>query len=138
MSDIVRASLSIERDLMERFDRFVQESGHQNRSEAVRDLIRARLVEDSWDDGPDDAVATVTLLYDHSQRRLSRQIEEHGHVHHDVVISSMHIHVSADACLEVVVLRGRPAEIKHVANHLIGLPGVLHGQAVYSRTPVNE
>ncbi|WP_045115748.1 nickel-responsive transcriptional regulator NikR [Plesiocystis pacifica] len=133
MSDLVRASLSIEQELMDRFDRFVENSGHGNRSEAVRDLIRARLVEEEWGEGAEEAVASVTLIYDHAKRRLSRQIEEHGHEHHDVVLSSMHIHVSEHACLEVVVLRGHPDEIKHVANHLIGLPGVLHGRAVYSR-----
>jgi CopG family nickel-responsive transcriptional regulator len=133
MPELVRASLSIEQDLMERFDRFVEQSGHSNRSEAVRDLIRARLLEEEWDKSSDEALATVTLLYDHTKRRLSRQLEEHGHAHHHVVLSSMHIHVSAHLCLEVVVLRGEPGELKHVANHLIGLPGVLHGRAVYSR-----
>lgn len=138
MSELVRASLSIERDLMERFDHFVEASGHDNRSEALRDLIRARLIEDEWDQVSGEALASVTLLYDHSQRKLSRQIEEHGHEHHDVVLSSMHIHVSPRICLEVVVLRGQPEELKHVANHLIGLPGVLHGQAVYSRPGLAE
>ncbi len=138
MSDIVRASLSIERDLMERFDRFVEHSGHTNRSEAVRDLIRAKLLREEWGEGADEAVASVTLLYDHSKHGLSRQIEEHGHDHHDVVLSSMHIHISSRVCLEVIVLRGRPEDIKHVANHLVGLPGVLHGQAVYSRPDLPE
>ena len=138
MSELIRASLSIEQELMESFDRFVEESGHDNRSEAVRDLIRARLIEEEWDKGSGEAVASVTLLYDHSKRKLSRQIEEHGHEHHDVVLSSMHIHVSPHFCLEVVVLRGQPEEIKHVANHLMGLPGVLHGGAVYTRPDLPE
>lgn len=133
MSELVRASISIEQELMERFDRFVEQSGHTNRSEAIRDLIRARLVEEVWDQGSGEALASVTLLYEHSKRRVSRQIEEHGHAHHAVVLSSMHIHVSPDYCLEVIVLRGQPAEVEHVANHLIGLPGVKHGRAVYSR-----
>ena len=133
MSELVRASISIEKDLMERFDRFVDRSGHDNRSEAIRDLIRARLVEEEWGDGEEDVVASVTLLCDHAKSRLSRDIAEHGHAHHDVVVSSMHVHASARACIEVVVLRGCAEEVKHVANHLIGLPGVLHGSAVYSR-----
>lgn len=139
MSQLTRASLSIEADLMARFDAFVAESGHQNRSEAMRDLIRARLLEDAWDtDAPTDAIATVTLLYNHEKRQLSQKIEQHGHEHHDVVRSSMHIHMSAHVCLEVVVLRGAAAEVKHVANHLVGLPGVLHGQAVFSRADLVE
>lgn len=131
MSEIIRASLSIEQDLMDKFDHFVHQSGHANRSEAVRDLIRAKLVEEETD-GLTEIVASVTLHYDHGKRQLSRQIEEHGHEHHDVVLSSMHIHVSASSCLEIVVLRGKSDEVRHVANHLIGLPGVLLGKAVYS------
>lgn len=137
MPRLIRASLSMEQDLMERFDRFLEKSGHDNRSEAVRDLIRARLLEEEWDEDDAEAIASVTLLYDHSQRKLARQIEEHGHQHHDVVLSSMHVHVSAETCIEVIVLRGAPEQLKHVANHLIGLPGVLHGKAVYSRMDLN-
>ena len=138
MSEFVRASLSIDPELMERFDRFIEESGHDNRSAAVRDLIRARLAEEDWDTGEGESLASVTILYDHSKRNLSRQLEEHGHEHHDVVLSSMHIHVSQHVCMEVVVLRGEPGEVKHVANYLIGLPGVLHGRAVYSRSDLSE
>ena len=132
MSDLIRASLSIEQELMERFDRFIEESGHSNRSEAVRDLIRARLSEEEQENGTGEVLASVTLLYDHSKRRLSLQIEDHGHAHHDVVLSSMHIHVSSQLCLEVVVLRGGAEEVRRLANHLIGLQGVLYGRAVYS------
>ncbi len=138
MSDLVRASISIETELMERFDRFVETSGHSNRSEAIRDLIRARLLEEAVGDGEPELIGTVTVLYDHAQRRVTRQIEEHGHAHHDVVLSSMHIHVSPEVCLEIVALRGPADEVKHVANHLIGMPGVLHGRAVYSRADVEE
>lgn len=123
---------------MERFDRFIVESGHGNRSEAMRDLIRARLFEEDWGYGRGIVLASVTLLYDHSKRRLTRQIEEHGHEHYDVVLSSMHIHVSHDVCMEVVVLKGEPTEVKRVADHLVGLPGVLHGRAVFSRVDVAE
>jgi CopG family nickel-responsive transcriptional regulator len=137
MSDLIRASLSIDSQLMEQFDDLIQRSGHSNRSEAMRDLIRARLQEEDWEQGQ-EAMASVTLVYDHRKRRISREIEEHGHVHHHVVLSSMHIHVTPDMCLEVVVLRGAPQEIKHVANHLLGMPGVIHGKAVYSRTDILE
>ncbi len=134
MSKLVRASLSIEEDLLQRFDQLVETSGHENRSEAIRDLIRARLIEEEWSQNEHQtAVATVTLVYDHSKRQLAYQIEEHGHQHHDVVTSSMHIHLSPNICLEIIVLKGSPSKLTHVANYLIGLPGVLHGKAVYSQ-----
>ncbi|MBP7685363.1 MAG: ribbon-helix-helix protein, CopG family, partial [Deltaproteobacteria bacterium] len=71
MTDLVRASLSIEQDLMDRFDRFIEESGHSNRSEAMRDLIRARLIEDESERATGEAMASVTLVYDHGKRRLA-------------------------------------------------------------------
>ena len=137
-SNLVRASLAIEEDLLERFDRSIERSGHGNRSEAVRDLIRAHLLEASWGEGTTNALASVTLIYDHRRRNLARQIEEHGHAHHDAIVSSMHIHLSPHLCMEVVVLRGEPTELRQVADHLIGLPGVLHGQAVYSCADLAE
>ena len=131
MTELTRASLSIERSLMERFDRAIEEGGHSNRSEAMRDLIRAHLQSLSWGESPRVA-ATVTLIYDHHARRLTRQIEEHGHEHHGVTLSSMHIHLSADLCLEVVILCGGAREVREAAQHLVGLQGVLHGGVVYS------
>ena len=134
MSELVRASLSIERSLMERFDVWVEGSGHSNRSEAMRDLIRAKLSEEALERGEGEVIASVTLLYDHHARRLSRQIEERGHEHHGLVLSSMHVHLSERLCLELIVLRGALDELRALADHLIGLEGVLHGQAFYSST----
>ncbi|RAL20069.1 nickel-responsive transcriptional regulator NikR [Lujinxingia litoralis] len=134
MSELTRASIAVDAELMERFDRRIAEGGHSNRSEALRDLIRTHLAEDDWEQA-EEAVATVTLLYDHHKRGLSKQVEDVGHVHHHSIIASMHVHLDADHCLEVVTLRGTPAELRHVSDHLIGLKGVLHGQAVFSAMP---
>lgn len=134
MTELVRASLSIDEALMKRFDHLVERSGLGNRSEAIRDLIRARLMAEDWDSGA-EAVATVTLLYDHSRPKLARQVEELGHQHHHEVLSSLHIHLSAETCLEVVVLRGAPDKLRHLANHLVAMKGVIHGQVTYSRVP---
>jgi CopG family nickel-responsive transcriptional regulator len=132
------AIVSPRRDFFVVVPREYRSAGSPPASWFIDDLIRARLLEEEWDKGAGEALASVTLLYDHSKRKLSRQIEEHGHDHHDVVLSSMHIHVSPHVCLEVVVLRGQPDDVRHVANHLIGLPGVLHGRAVYSRADLPE
>ncbi len=138
MSELVRASLSIDSNLMARFDQLIERSGLGNRSEAMRDLIRARLMDEAWDSGAKDAVATVTLVYDHARRGLARQVEDIGHQHHAEVLSSMHIHLDQHSCLEVVILRGKPKKIRHIANHLMGLKGVLYGQTVYGRVPKEE
>lgn len=134
MSDLTRASIAVDAELLERFDAWITNSGHSNRSEALRDLIRQRLASEEWEQAP-NAVATVTLVYDHHKRGLSKELEDVGHIHHHAIIASMHVHLDHDTCLEVITLRGAPADLKHVADHLIGMKGVLFGQAVYSALP---
>jgi len=133
MPTIERVSLAIERDLLSRFDAMVARTGHGNRSEAIRDLIRSRLVEEDWVDSTEgDAVATVTLVYDHSKRELADQLLEVGHHHHDQVVATMHVHLDHDHCLEVMALRGKPAALRRIADHLIAMKGVKHGKLVVS------
>lgn len=129
MSDVERISLAIDAPLLERFDQLIGRAGHTNRSEAIRDLVRERLAQRDLDDD-ELAVATVTLVYDHKKRALSDRLIEVGHDHHEEVIANLHVHLDRVNCLEVVVLRGRVQELRHVAEHLIGMKGVKHGQLV--------
>lgn len=131
-----RFSVAIEPELLAQFDAFIQPSGG-NRSEAVRDLIRARLIEDEWCSGDNAAaVATVTIIYDHHQRKLADRLLEVGHDHHETIITNLHVHLDHHNCLEVIVLRGRARKIQLVANELIAMKGVKHGKAVFSRADV--
>jgi len=130
--DLERISMTIERDLLASFDEFLDRRQLGNRSEAIRDLIRRRLVEDRIESGDGTAVASLTLVYDHAQRELARQLVQSGHAHHARVLSSLHVHLDDQLCLEVQVLQGSPAELRHYADRLIGLRGVKHGQLVLS------
>jgi CopG family transcriptional regulator, nickel-responsive regulator len=130
--DLERISMTIERDLLASFDEFLERRQLGNRSEAIRDLIRRRLVEDRIESGDGTAVASLTLVYDHAQRELARQLVQSGHAHHARVLSSLHVHLDDKLCLEVQVLQGSPAELRHYADRLIGLRGVKHGQLVLS------
>ncbi len=127
-----RVSLAIEKSLLGRFDRLLRRRGLGNRSEAMRDLIRRRLVEEEEPTGRAEAVASLTLVYDHAQRELSDRLVATGHDHHARVLSTLHVHLDERMCLEIMALRGRPAELRHFADHLIGLKGVKHGQLVMS------
>ena len=132
MSEKERVSLAIEPELLARFDQLIGQSGG-NRSEAVRDLIRNRLIEQEWVSASSgDAVATVTLVYDHSKRDLADRLLEVGHDHHHCILASMHVHLDHDNCLEVIALRGRPPELRAIADNLIGMKGVKHGKVVVS------
>jgi CopG family nickel-responsive transcriptional regulator len=130
--ELERISLAIEKDLIARFDALVARSGKGNRSEAIRDLIRRRLVEEEWERGKKDAVASLTLVYDHGKRELADRLVDAGHEHHGEVLATMHVHLDHDLCLEVLALRGKPADLRHISEHLIALKGVKHGQLVMS------
>ena len=133
--ELERASLAIEKDLLERFDALVERAGKGNRSEAIRDLIRKRLVEEEWERGKKDAVASLTLVYDHGKRELADRLVEAGHRHHQV-LATLHVHLDRDLCLEVTAMRGKPADLRHLSERLIGLKGVKHGQLVMSSASV--
>lgn len=134
MPEVVRFGISADERLLEKFDALIADKGYVNRSEAVRDLIRNALVEEQWEIGEAESVGTVTLVYDHHSTDLSDKLTEHQHSHHQEIVSSLHIHLDAHHCLEVVVLRGRAREIARLANELIGTRGVKHGKFVASTT----
>ena len=128
--ELERISITIESDLLQRFEELLERRELGNRSEAIRDLIRKRLVEDEVESGAGRAVASLTLLYDHEQRELAARLVETGHSHHAHVLSTLHVHLDDRLCLEVQVLKGPLGELRHYAEHLIGLKGVKHGQLV--------
>ena len=128
--ELERSSIAIEPELLARFDRLLEQRRLGNRSEAVRDLIRRRLVEDELRGDDVEAVASLTLVYDHEQRELAARLVDSGHSHHAHVLSTLHVHLDDRLCLEVQVLKGPLAELRHYAEHLIGLKGVKHGQLV--------
>ena len=125
-----RVSLAIEKELLRR-RRPLKRRKLGNRSEAMRDLMRRRLVEDEVSE-KGEVVATLTLVYDHGQRELMDRLVEAGHHHHARVLSTLHVHLDDRLCLEVQALRGTHAELRHLADHVLGLKGVKHGQLVVS------
>ncbi|NIQ96945.1 MAG: nickel-responsive transcriptional regulator NikR [Desulfuromonadales bacterium] len=134
MADLTRFGISIDDRLLERFDEMTRQKGYVNRSEAIRDLIRAALVEDRWARGDEEIVGTVTLVFDHHTRDLSDKLTEQQHTHHDAIVSTLHVHLDAHHCLEVVVVRGKASDVKRLADELIGTKGVKHGKLVTSTT----
>lgn len=134
MAEVVRFGISMDDRLLEKFDRLIEGKGYKNRSEAVRDLIRNALVEEQWGNEDEEAVGTVSLVYDHHTRELSDKLTEHQHSHHREIVSALHVHLDAHHCLEVVVLKGKAGEIRHLAEELIGTKGVKHGRLMTTTT----
>jgi CopG family nickel-responsive transcriptional regulator len=134
MSELVRFSVSLESDLLERFDRYCQEGKYATRSEAIRQLLRETLTSHAWEEDTRDAVATLTLVYDHHRTHLTDRLLELQHRHTDLVVSTMHVHLDHNNCLEVLVLRGRARALQEVAFELRGLKGIHKGQLVLATT----
>ncbi len=130
MSTLVRFGVSVEKELIERFDRLIEDKGYGNRSEAIRDLMRGELVAEKWRVGNRQAVGTLTVIYDHSRTEVEKQLTGMQHAAHGNVISSMHVHLDKERCLEVIALRGKAKEIKRLADRLLSRKGVKHGQLV--------
>jgi CopG family transcriptional regulator, nickel-responsive regulator len=132
MAQLSRIGVSLDSELLDRFDKFIAEKGYDNRSEAFRDLIRERLVGTAVVASTAPVVGTVTLIYDHHTRLLPEKLADLQHEHHEVVISTLHAHLDHDTCLEVVVLRGRSRNVQQLADKLISTKGVRHGRLVMS------
>lgn len=130
MSDIVRFGISMEEKLLDCFDRLIERKNYMTRSEAIRDLIRASLIDDRIADANAEVVGTVTLVYDHHVHELADKLNEQQHSHGDRIVSSLHVHLDAHNCLEVLILRGKSGEVKRIADALIGVKGVKHGKLV--------
>ncbi|HXY48908.1 MAG TPA: nickel-responsive transcriptional regulator NikR [Terriglobales bacterium] len=132
MADLSRIGVSLDAELLHRFDRFIAGKGYENRSEAFRDLIRDCLVGLAVVAPNAMVVGTVTLIYDHHTRLLPEKLTDLQHEHHEVIISTLHAHLDHDTCLEVIVLRGRSQKVRALADRLISTKGVQHGQLVMS------
>ncbi|MEI6560113.1 MAG: nickel-responsive transcriptional regulator NikR [Rhodospirillaceae bacterium] len=123
-----RVTISLDDGLLEEFDGYLRRKGYENRSEAIRDLVRRRLEEDRLAQGQAEyAVACLSYVFNHEQRELARRLTRAQHQHHDLMLSTLHIHLDHDNCLEVVVLRGQTAEVRGFAEATIAETGVRHG-----------
>jgi CopG family nickel-responsive transcriptional regulator len=135
MAELTRISISLETALLEAFDRTNAGKGYATRSEAVRDLIRERLIREEAagpQGGDADRVAVVTLVYDHHARELATRLIDKQHHHHELVVSTMHVHLGERHCLEVSVLRGPADKVRHLGEELLSVKGVLHGDVTYT------
>ena len=130
---MTRFGISLDHGLLKKFDKLVASKGYSNRSEAIRDLIRDLLVREHVEEGG-EAAGTITLIYSHDTRELTDTLTDIQHKYHNMVVSSMHIHLDGHNCLEVLVVRGKAGVIQKVADRLIGTKGVKHGKISLTAT----
>jgi len=132
MSDLARVGVAIDGELLEQFDRQIERRGYTNRSEAFRDLIRDSLIRENVAAPKAQVIGTLTLVYDHHVRQLADRLNDFQHEHHRQIVSTLHIHLDHHNCMEVIVLRGRCADVQKIADGLISLKGIRHGQLALS------
>jgi CopG family nickel-responsive transcriptional regulator len=134
MGKTIRFGISLDSDMLEKFDELCEEKCYQTRSEAIRDLIRNTMVQKEWENLNKEMVGVLSLVYNHHQSDLAQKLTEIQHDSLDVIVTSLHIHLDHHNCLEVLILRGTGSQIKDTSQRLISTKGVKHGQLSLSTT----
>jgi CopG family nickel-responsive transcriptional regulator len=134
MADIARFGVSIDNQLVKKFDALITRKGYATRSEAVRDMIREALVEQEWESGDRETVGTITIVYNHHTRELDHALTDMQHKSFHQIVSALHVHLDAHNCLEVLVVKGKSRDIRKIADRLIGTRGVKHGKLTMTTT----
>ena len=134
MGKIQRFSVSLEGELLKAFDKYLDHMGYTSRSEAVRDLIREKLVARQWQNPRAEGVAVVTLVYDHHRRDRPEKLTELQHRFFKEIVSTTHIHLDRHNCLEVIIVRGPAKTLQNIADLLISTKGVKHGRLLATTT----
>lgn len=135
-STLKRFGISMEGSLLRKFDNLVQQKGYENRSEAVRDLVREAIIQQTWEDGEQIIAGSILLFYDHHQRNLLEEMTRIQHSVHDVILATTHFHLNHDSCLELIVVKGKAKEIQELSYKLTSLKGVTYGN--FSVAPVEQ
>jgi len=131
---IIRFGVSIEPDLISKFDKMIKKEGYTNRSEAIRDMIRKNLIAEKNKDLDAKVIGTLTIIYDHHTGTLTNKLLDLQHDHHNEILSTTHIHIDHHNCLEVLVLKGKTGRIQKLADHIKALKGIKHGELVITKS----
>ena len=134
MGKTTRFGVSLNADLLEKFDRLCAERGYANRSEAIRDLIRDTLVAREWEDAEHEVAGSLTLVYDHHNSDMMQRLMDLQHDTHNLTLATLHLHLDHNNCLEVLALKGRGKEVRDLADKLVSVKGVKHGRLSLTTT----
>lgn len=130
MAEVARIGIAIGEDLLKEFDQLIAGRGYANRSEAFRDLIRNELVNEISGSSDSEVCGTITLVYDHHVRLLLEKLNSLQHDYHSAILTTVHVHLDHDNCMEVILVKGKSSLVRNLANTLIATKGVKHGRFV--------
>lgn len=130
MDKVTRFGVSLESQLLTQFDALLRKIGYKNRSEAIRDLIRDRLVKQEWEEENKEIIGIMSVVFNHEKREVTEILNHIQHQHIGAIISSTHIHLDSHNCLEVIILRGKSRVIEKISNQLKSTRNVKHGELI--------
>jgi CopG family nickel-responsive transcriptional regulator len=136
MENIMRFGVSIEPDLLKKFDKVIRKKGYTNRSEAIRDIIRKNLIIEKNKDPNLESIGTLTMIYDHHAGNLTNRLLDMQHDHTNEILTTTHIHIDHHNCLEVLVLKGKTSNIQKLADNIKSLKGIKHGELVITESKI--
>ena len=132
--NITRFGVSMDLDLLKKFDKKIKKEGYSNRSEAIRDIIRKNLIIEKGKDPNTKSIGTLTIIYDHLKGNLTNKLLDIQHDHHNEILNTSHIHIDHHNCLEVLVLKGKTGNIQELSDNIKALKGIKHGELVITRS----
>ena len=136
MAQLVRFGVSLDKELLGKFDERIRNKNYTNRSEAIRDLLREDLVKEEWQEGKEIA-GTITMIYDHHKRELVTKLMDIQHDFGAIIISTQHIHLDHHNCLEIIALKGKPLQARELTDKLKAVKWVKHVALSLSSTGKN-
>ncbi|MBN1791707.1 MAG: nickel-responsive transcriptional regulator NikR [Bacteroidales bacterium] len=129
---VVRFGVSLDKEIMQELDSYVTVNGFPNRSQAIRNLIEKYAVEQKWQ--CDNQVAgAIVIVYDHHKRNIDNEINDVQHENHHLILSTQHVHLNHETCLETIVVKGKASELTGLADKIIALKGIHHGKLIMTR-----
>ncbi|MGD9678203.1 MAG: nickel-responsive transcriptional regulator NikR [Vulcanibacillus sp.] len=129
---LTRFGVSMDKELLNKFDKLIENKGYKNRSEAVRDLVREALVKQVWEEKNQYVAGSILIFYDHHQNHLIEEITDIQHNYHDQILGTMHFHIDKHNCLELIIIKGKANELQLLSDQIISLKGVNYGKFTVS------
>ena len=127
-----RFGVSMDETLLTNFDKLIKEKGYENRSEAVRDLVRQALVQQTWEDDEQIVAGSILIFYDHHKKDMMQELTKIQHQMHDSILATTHFHIDHHNCLEIIVVKGKAGKLREFSNQIISLKGVKYGKFTVS------
>ena len=133
---VERVGVSFEPELLAKFDRLIKRKGYGSRSEAIMDVVRKAVLESELSAGTGEVIGTITIVYDHHAGGVTDRLLHLQHHHQAGIISTVHVHVTEDTCLEVIVVRGKAADVRELSDKIKATKGVKHGELVVTKAGI--